>query len=393
MAATTIGVYRETASDERRVALVPELISTVNAIGLDVMVEGGAGVAAWFPDDDYARAGADIVPRDALFRHADILIGIHAPNVAFPDPLQNGQTLVALLRPTRIPFLIRHWADEGLTAISLDLVPHASSAAYYPVDAGASQARIAGYRAVLLAAGLLSRCLPPWGSAAAVFEPVRVLVVGAGAAGLQAIDTARRLGALVHAHDLRRHPQEEITALGGTFLDLPDLWTAVDDVDFARALDTNQAALRRGLSEVLPRFDIVITTVEPVEPPGRPAPPLITTRAIRTMRPGSVVVDVTAGPAGGNVEAVEPDTTALVGDEHITVVGAGNLPSQVPTTASTAYAHNVAELLERLMHGGSLMIDLNDPLQAAIVVTHHGSVLHAPTRQLILDATAVAGLP
>ncbi|MFI6445687.1 NAD(P) transhydrogenase subunit alpha [Kitasatospora sp. NPDC050543] len=388
MVAITVGVYRETAPGERRVALVPDLVSTVRALGLDVMVESGAGAAAWFADDDYTRAGADIVPRGELFRSADVLVGVQAPNVEFPDPFRNGQTLVALLRPTRIPFLIRRWADEGVTVISLDLVPHTLSGAY-PVDAGVSQARIAGYRAVLLAAGLLSRCLSPWGSAAAVFAPVRVLVVGAGAAGLQAIDTARGLGAVVHAHDLRRRPREEITALGGTFLDLPDLRPAADDAEFVRALDTEQDALRRGLAAVLPLFDIVIAAVEP---PSGPAPTLITTRAIRDMRPGSVVVDVTAGPPGGNVEAAEPDTTTLVGDQ-VTVIGAGNLAAQVPTTASTAYAHNVAALLERLTHGGSLTIDPTDPLQAAIVVTHHGSVLHAPTWQLILDAIAVAGLP
>jgi len=386
--AITVGVCRETAPGERRVALVPDLVGTVRALGLDVMVESGAGSAAWFADDDYTRAGADIVSRGELFRRADVLVGVQAPIVEFPDPFRSGQTLVALLRPTRIPFLIRRWADEGVTAIGLDLVPHALSAAY-PVDAGASQARIAGYRAVLLAAGLLSRCLPPWGSAAAVFEPVRVLVVGAGAAGLQAIDTARRLGAVVHAHDLRRHPREEITALGGTFLDLPDLWPAADDAEFVRALDIEQATLRRGLTAVLPLFDIVIAAAEP---PGGAAPTLVTTRAIRAMRPGSVVVDVTAGPLGGNVEAAEPDTTTLVGDQ-VTVIGAGNLPSQVPTTASTAYAHNVTALLEHLTHGGSLTIDPADPLQAAIVVTHHGSVRHAPTWQLILDTIAVAGLP
>lgn len=251
MVATTVGVYRETAPGERRVALVPDLVSTVRALGLDVMVESGAGEAAWFPDDDYTRAGADIVPHGELFRRADVLVGVQAPNVELPGPFRSGQTLVALLRPTRIPFLVRRWADEGVTAISLDLVPHALSGAY-PVDAGASQARIAGYRAVLLAAGLLSRCLSPWGSAAAVFAPVRVLVVGAGAAGLQAIDTARRLGAVVHAHDLRRRPREEIAALGGTFLDLPGLRPAADGAEFVRALDTEQAAVRRGLAAVLP---------------------------------------------------------------------------------------------------------------------------------------------
>lgn len=388
MAASTVGVCRETAPGERRVALVPDLVGAVSALGLDVMVESGAGAAAWYSDDDYTGSGADIVSRGELFRRADVLVGIRAPNVTSSGPFRSGQIVTALLQPTRIPFLVRRWADEGVTAVGLDLVPHALSSAY-PVDAAASQARIAGYRAVVLAAGLLGRCLPPWGAPGAAFEPVRVLVVGAGAAGLQAIDTARRLGATVHAHDLRRHAREEISALGAAVLDLPGLRPVSDDVEFVRALDAEQGALRQGLTAVLPLFDIVVAAVEPR---GRPAPTVLTTRAVGAMRPGSVVVDVTADPPGGNVEAAEPDTTTVVGG-RVTVVGAGNLPAQVPTTASTAYAHNTVALLQHLTHDGVLRVDLSDPLQAAVVVTHHGSVLHAPTWQLILDATAVAGLP
>ncbi|MGC0314499.1 NAD(P) transhydrogenase subunit alpha [Kitasatospora acidiphila] len=394
MTAMTVGVLRETALGERRVALVPELVRAVGALGLTVLVEPGAGTRAWFPDEAYAAAGAGLVPHAELLHRADVLLGVQAPHLGLAHRFRPGQLLVGLLQPTLIPFLVCQWADQGLTAIGLDLVPPELSAdsasAGWPMDARASQARVAGYRAVLAGAGRLSRCLQPWGSADSVFEPVRVLVVGAGPAGLQAIDAARRLGATVHAHELRRQQRAEVVALGAALLDLPYLPPVIDDAGLARALDTEQDELRRGLGEVLPRFDLVLTTVEAAD---RRPPMLLATEAVGAMRPGSVVVDLTAGPLGCNVECAEADTTTLVGD-GVTVIGAGNLPAQVPTTASIAYAHNVTALLRHLTRGGgSLTIDPTDPLLAALLVTHRGSVLHRATWQLVLDATAAAGTP
>ncbi|WP_035844219.1 Rossmann-fold NAD(P)-binding domain-containing protein [Kitasatospora azatica] len=394
MTAMAVGVLRETAPGERRVALVPELVRVVGALGLTVLVEPGAGTRAWFPDEAYAAAGAGLVPHAELLRRADVLLGVQAPNLGPTHRFRPGQLLIGLLRPTLIPFLVRQWADQRLTAIGLDLVPQGMSAvgtsAARPVDARASQARVAGYRAVLTGAEHLSRCLQPWGSADTAFEPVRVLVIGADPAGLQAIDTARRLGALVHAHELRRQQRAEVVALGAALLDLPYLPPVVGAGGLARALDTEQDELRRGLAEVLPRFDLVLTAVEPAD---RRPPMLLTTEAVRAMQPGSVVVDLAVGPLGGNVECAEADTRTLVGD-GVTVMGAGNLPAQVPTTASIAYAHNVTALLHHLTRGGGpLTIDPTDPLQAAVLVTHRGSVLHPATWQLIIDATAAAGTP
>ncbi|MEV7782467.1 NAD(P) transhydrogenase subunit alpha [Kitasatospora sp. NPDC088351] len=383
----TAGVLRETAPGERRVALVPELVRTVGALGLTVLVEPGAGTRAWCPDDAYTAVGARLVPRTDLLRRADILLGVQSPNLGLTHRFRPGQLLIALLRPTLIPFLVRQWADQGLTAIGLDLVPEKMSDGY-PMDARTSQARIAGYRAVLTAADRLDRCLPPWGSTTASFEPVRALVVGAGAAGLQAVDTARRLGALVHVHELRRRERAEAVALGATLLDLPNLPPVTGAAGLAQALDTEQDELRHGLAAALPGFDLVFASVDP---PDRPPPTLLTGDAVRAMRPGSVVVDLAVGPLGGNVEGAEPDTTTPVGD-GVTVMGAGNLPSQVPATASTAFAHNVTALLRHLTRGGGPpAIDPTDPLQAALLVTHRGSVLNQATWQLILDATAAAG--
>ncbi|GAA1222242.1 Re/Si-specific NAD(P)(+) transhydrogenase subunit alpha [Kitasatospora nipponensis] len=391
MTALTLGVLRETAPGERRVALVPDLVHTVDALGIAVLVERGAGAGALFHDESYAEAGADVVPRAEILRHADLLAGVRVPLLGPSHRFRPGQLLIAMLQPTLIPFQIRQWADQGVTAVGLDLVPDGLGAGH-PVDALTSQARVSGYRAVLLAAERTRRCLPPWGSSEATFEPVRALVVGAGPAGLQAVDTACRLGALVHAHELRRRARQDATELGAALLDLPGLRPVDDGAALARTLDSELAELRQGLADSLPRFDIVIAALDP---PGRPVPVLLTTKAVQAMRPGSVVVDLAVGSAdspGGNVECAEPDTLTLVGDA-VTVIGAGNLPAQVPVTASTAYAHNVTALLRHLKRGGPLTIDLSDPVQAAVVATHHGSVLHEPTKRLLLEATAAAGTP
>ncbi|MDH6136854.1 NAD(P) transhydrogenase subunit alpha [Kitasatospora sp. MAA4] len=389
MTAMTLGVLRETAPGERRVALVPDLVHTLDALGVAVLVERGAGAGALFHDEAYAAAGAGVVSRAEILRHADLLVGVQAPHLGPTHRYRPGQLLVAMVASALTPFQLWQWADQGVTAIGLDLVPDTLGAGY-PMDALASQARISGYRAVLIAAERLRRCLPPWGSTETTFEPVRALVVGAGPAGLQAVDTARRLGALVHAHELRRRARVEVAELGGTLLDLPGLRPVDDAAGLARALDSELAELRQGLADVLPRFDIVIAALDP---PGRPAPMVLTTEAVQAMRPGSVVVDLTSGTSGtsgGNVQCAAPGILTLVGDA-LSVIGAGNLPAQAPVTASTAYAHNVSALLHHLKRSGPLTIDLSDPVQAAIVVTHHGSVLKRPTGQLLLGATAGAG--
>ncbi|MFJ2578169.1 NAD(P) transhydrogenase subunit alpha [Kitasatospora aureofaciens] len=388
MTTTTVGVLRETAPGERRVALVPDLVPAVGRLGATVLVEPGAGALAGHHDADYCAAGAVVVGRADLLRRADVVLGVRPPTVDPEHGLHPGQVLAAMLCPHRIPYRVRQWANRGVTAVGLDLVPPALSAGY-PLDAETSQARVAGYRAVLLAAARLDRCLPPWGTADALFDPVRVLVVGAGHAGLQAVDTARRLGAQVRAVELRRPERAAVAALGVGLLELPGLHPVADDRELWDALDHERSAWTAGLAEAVTQHDLVVTALGL---PGRMPPVLLTTAAVARMRPGSVLVDLAAGPEGGNIEGVLPDTTMLVGD-GVTVIGAGDLAAQAPGTASRAYAHNAVALLARLLRDGTPVVDPADPVLGPMLVTHGGTVRHEPTRRLLLEATAVAGLP
>ncbi|MGW3044793.1 NAD(P) transhydrogenase subunit alpha [Kitasatospora sp. NPDC001159] len=384
MVTTTVGVLRETAPDERRVALVPELVPAVGRLGATALVEPGAGALAGHHDADYRAAGAVVVGRAELLRRADVLLGIHPPNVDPVRELRAGQVLAALVRPHRIPYLVRQWANRAVTAIGLDLAPDLPAA--YPLDAEASQSRLAGYRAVLLAATRMDRCLPPWGTAGGLFDPVRVLVVGAGHAGLQAIDTARRLGAPVSAVELRHRERAAVVALGADLLDLPGLHPVADDPELWESVDRERPAWVAGLAEAVANHDLVVTALYL---PGRMPPVLLHTTAVARMRPGSVLVDLAAGPEGGTIEGVRPDTTTLVGDGVI-AVGAGELAAQVPATASLAYAHNALALLDRLLRGGE---PAADPVLGPMLVTDRGMVRHEPTRRFLQDVTAVAGLP
>ncbi|MEU9044649.1 MULTISPECIES: NAD(P) transhydrogenase subunit alpha [unclassified Kitasatospora] len=388
MTATTVGVLRETASGERRVALVPGLVAAAGRLGAAVLVEPGAGALAGHRDAAYRAAGAEVTGRAELLRRSDVLLGIHPPHVDPVRDLRPGQVLAALLRPHRIPYLVRKWAGRGVTAIGLDLAPDLPAA--YPLDAEASQARVAGYRAVLLAAARLDRCLPPWGTPDALFDPVRVLVVGAGHGGLQAVDTARRLGAAVDAVELRHRERAGATALGADLLYLPGLHPVADERELWEALDQQRSAWVAGLAEAAVRCDVVVTALAP---PGRMPPVLLHRETVARLRSGSVVVDLAAGPEGGNVEGVLPDTTTPVGD-GVTVFGAGDLAAQVPGTASRAYAHNALALLDRLAHAFSQAGSLTgDPVLGPMLVTDRGAVRHEPTSLLLMEATAAAGLP
>ncbi|WP_395298223.1 NAD(P) transhydrogenase subunit alpha [Kitasatospora hibisci] len=384
MTATTAGVLRETSPGERRVALVPDLVPAVARLGGTVLVERGAGALAGHHDADYRTAGAVPAGRAELLGRSNVLLGIHPPNVDPDRDLHPGQVLAALLRPQRIPYLVRKWAERGVTAIGLDLAPRLSAA--YAVDADASQARVAGYRAVLLAAVRLDRCLPPWGTAGGLFTPVRVLVIGAGPAGLQAIDTARRLGALVGAVEWREPERAAAGALGADLLDLPGWRPVADGREPWAALDRERPAWVSGLAEAAVRYDVVVSALTR---PGRTPPVLLRTETVARLRPGSVLVDLAAGPDGVTIEGVLPDTTTLVGD-GVTVIGAAELAAQAPGTASRAYAHNVLALLERLARGGPLAMD---PVLGPMLVTDRGAVRHGPTSRLLREATAVAGLP
>ncbi|MFJ8625097.1 NAD(P) transhydrogenase subunit alpha [Kitasatospora sp. NPDC093550] len=384
MTATTVGVLREAAPGERRVALVPDLVPAVARLATTVLVEAGAGAPAGHHDADYRAAGAAVAGRAEVLRRADVLLGVHPPRADPDRELHPGQILAALVRPERIPYLVRKWADRGVTAIGLDLTPDLPVA--YPLDAEASQARVAGYRAVLLAAARLDRCLPPWGAAGRLFEPVRVLVVGAGPAGLQAIDTARRLGAPVDVVEPRRRERAAATALGADLLDLRGPVPAADDREPWKDAGKERSAWTVGLAEAVACHDVVVTALTA---PGRMPPVLLPMAVVARMRPGSVLVDLAAGAESGNVEGAVSGSTTTLGD-GVTLIGGGELAAQAPETASRAYAHNVLALLERLARAGPLA---GDPVLGPMLVTHRGAVRHGPTGRLLMEATAFAGLP
>ena len=373
---TTIGVVRETTPGERRVALVPDVAARLRGAGMEVVIEAGAGAGARFTDGAYAGAGAAIASAGEVYERADVLACVSPPEGA---ALRPGQVLLGLLQPLTSPGLIRDLAEAGVTAISLDLIPRTLSRAQ-SMDALTSQASVAGYKAVLVAANGYGGYLPMMMTAAGTVKPATVLVLGAGVAGLQAIGTARRLGAVVTGYDVRPETRQEISSLGARFLELGAAVEAAGAGGYARELTTaERGAQQRALDERIAGFDIVITTAAV---PGRRPPLLVTEEALKGMRPGSVVVDMASGALGGNVALSRPDTTVEAGD-GVTVIGAGSLPAQVPVAASTAYARNVAATLGEFVRDGALTIDLDDDLRAAIVVAHDGKLLSAAVRALL----------
>ena len=376
MATTTIGVVRETAPGERRVALVPDVAARLRAAGMEVLIEAGAGAGAKFTDGAYAAAGATVTTAGEVYDRADVLACVSPADDA---PLHSGQVLLGLLQPLARPDLIGDLARAGVTAISLDQLPRTLSRAQ-SMDALTSQASVAGYKAALVAADAYGGYFPMMMTAAGTVKPATVLVLGAGVAGLQAIGTARRLGAIVTGYDVRPETRQEIASLGARFLDLGPAVEAAGAGGYARELTAAERdAQQRALDERIAAFDIVITTAAV---PGRRPPVLVTEAAVKGMRPGSVVVDLASGPLGGNVALSQPDTTVETGN-GVTVIGAGSLPAQMPIAASTAYARNVAATLGEFVRDGVLTIDPADELQAAIVVAHAGKVLSPAVRALL----------
>jgi H+-translocating NAD(P) transhydrogenase subunit alpha len=374
MSELTVGVVRQDDAGERRVALVPESVARLAAFGLGTIVQEGAGAAAWFPDADYAAAGATVVPGPAVYEQADIVVCVRPPD---PAPLREGQLLLGLLQPLLEPGLARALAEAKVTAVSLDGLPRTLSRAQ-SMDALTSQANVAGYKAAVVAADLYGGYFPMLMTAAGTVRPASVLVLGAGVAGLQAIGTARRLGAVVAGYDVREAARADIASTGATVLDL--VTEATGEGGYARELTAEEAARQQdAMAAAVARFDVVITTAQV---PGRTPPVLVTAEALAAMRPGSVVVDLAASDLGGNVVGSVPERT-VVTDGGVTVVGAGNLAAAVPRAASTAYARNVVALLSHLVVDGRIVLDPADEITAGVLVTHDGEVVHAAVRELL----------
>src|SRR5947208_1232454 len=352
-----VGVPKETAAGERRVALVPDIVAKLVPSGIDVVVEPGAGTAASFTDDAFKQSGAAL--GDPW--EAESVAKVLNPSADEVARLHDGQVLIGFLQPLTDKEGIEQLASRGVTAFARESIPRITRA--QPMDALSSQATVSGYKAVVIAADRLPRFFPMLMTAAGTVAPAKVLVLGAGVAGLQAIATARRLGAVVSGFDVRPVVREQIESLGAQWLDLGVTGEETEG-GYARELSAEeQRAQQEALEARLPEFDVVITTAAV---PGRPAPRLIPASAVAAMRPGSVIVDL-AAEAGGNCELTEPGEAVV--REDVTILGYTNLPSTMPFHASQLYARNVLALLQHLAPEGKLQLDWDDEITSSACVT------------------------
>ena len=367
-----VAVVRETAPGERRVALVPEAVAKLRTAGYEVLLESGAGDGAWLTDDAFAEAGAKLVGRGEALAEADAVLMVGKPDEETIGAMHAGQVLIGLLGSLTDPGLAARLAQAGIIAVSMDMIPRTLPRAQ-PMDALTSQANIAGYKAALLGATAFGRFFPLLITAAGTARPARVLVLGTGVAGLQAIGTARRLGAVVSAYDVRPETRTEVESLGGTFIELKSVGPASGTGGYARSLtEEERQAQQDELAGHIAAHDVVITTAQV---PGRRPPLLITADALKGMSAGSVIVDMGASDLGGNVAGSQPGET-VVTENGVTVIGAAGLPSTMPTAASAMYARNVSSLLQYLVKDGALAIDREDDLQAGVLITYDGQVVH-----------------
>ncbi|HLL49788.1 MAG TPA: Re/Si-specific NAD(P)(+) transhydrogenase subunit alpha [Thermomicrobiales bacterium] len=382
-----VGVPRETAPNERRVAMTPDTVKRLTAIGVVVRVESGAGLASGHSDDAYVAAGATIVPDANGVYDAQVVIKVQKPNPDEAAQLRRGSTLIALLQPMSNIDLIQDFAERGITTFSMDAIPRTTRA--QSMDVLSSQATVAGYKAVLMAADTLPKFFPMLTTAAGSIIPAKVLVVGAGVAGLQAIATARRLGAVVEAYDTRPVVKEQVESLGAKFVDIP-VDTSDAQTAGGYAKEVSAETLRKQqevLADHAAKSDVVITTAAV---PGRPAPRLISRETVERMRPGSVIVDL-AAETGGNVEL----TRAGENVEHngVIIMGQVNLPSTMPVHASQMYAKNIQNLLDLLIKGGAFDPDYEDEIVKGTVITRNGEIVHEMTRQRQAESGAAPQKP
>lgn len=358
-----VGVPRETAPDEHRVALVPDVVSRLAGTGFDVIVERGAGERASFTDAGYEEAGATLA--DAVIGQAEAVAMVQKPSPEQVEQMREGDVLIAFLQPLTDAEGIERLRSRGVVGFAMESIPRITRA--QPMDALSSQATVSGYKAVLLAAGRLPKFFPMLTTAAGTVPPAKVLVLGAGVAGLQALATARRLGAVVSGFDVRPVVKEQVESLGATFLDLGVRGEETEGGYAAELTPEQQAKQQAALEERLPDFDVVITTAAV---PGRPAPKLIPASAVAAMRPGSVIVDL-AAETGGNCELTRPGEEIV--ESGVAVLGFTNLPSTMPAHASQLYARNVMALLQHLAPEGELQLDWEDEITAGACVTRKES--------------------
>jgi NAD(P) transhydrogenase subunit alpha len=385
-------VPKETYPGERRVAVVPASLPALGKLGLEVVVEAGAGLAAGFPDQQYLEKGARLAAsRAELLASASVVLQVRslASSASGPPPdfgwLGPQHILVGFLDPIGAPAGVSALAERGATAFALDLIPRITRA--QAMDALSSVATIIGYKAVLLAADRLPRLFPMMMTAGGTLAPAKVFVIGGGVAGLQAIATARRLGAVVEAYDVRPAVKEQVESLGARFVELPlETRDSQDAGGYARAMDEDfYRRQRETMARVVAEQDVVIATAAV---PGRKAPVLITAEMVDAMRPGAVIVDV-AAEQGGNCELTRPGAELTRGG--VSVLGPLNLAAAVPHHASQLHSRNLANFLALIVKGGALSLDLNDEIVRETLVARDGQVVHARLREALGLAPAAAG--
>jgi len=374
-----VGVVKETLAGERRVALVPDAVIKLIAAKLEVAIQAGAGSEAFLADEAYQKAGATIISEaQTLLGQSDAVVKVQPPNLDEVGALRSGAILISFLQPSTNGDAVKALARQKVTAFSLELVPRISRA--QSMDALSSQAGVAGYKAVLIAANRLGKFFPLLITAAGTVTPARVLVLGAGVAGLQAIATARRLGAVVEAYDVRPAVKDEVKSLGATFVELP---LEAQQGQGGYAAQQSEEFLRRQrelIGDHVAASDVVITTAAV---PGRKAPILVTKDMVARMRPGSVIVDL-AADTGGNVELTKPGEAVVTGG--VTIDGPRNLASTMPVHASQLFSRNVSTLLLSLVKDGQPNIDFNDEIVKGSCLTNAGELVH-PQAKALLEAS------
>ncbi len=376
-----IAVPRETAEGETRVALTPQIAGQLIADGAEVLVQAGAGAASSNTDEAFREAGATIVPdAPALYGSADVVLRVGRPSDEEVEMLREGSVLIGTLGTLAKPELAQKLAKQGVTAISMDAIPRITRA--QGMDTLSSQATVGGYKAVLIAAARLPKFFPLLTTAAGTVRPARGIVMGAGVAGLMAIGTARRLGAVVEATDVRPVVKEQVESLGGTFLsvEMTDEEKSTAETAGGYATEMSDDYKRRQaelIAERVKEADFIITTALI---PGRPAPKLVTDEMVKSMKPGSVIVDM-AAEMGGNVEGTEPGKEVV--RHGVTIVGITNLPATMPGSATQMYAKNIQTLVKHLVKDGEIGLDFDDEITRGATITHGGKVVHEATAKAL----------
>jgi NAD(P) transhydrogenase subunit alpha len=393
MAALIIGALAETARGERRVALDPEAVARLVSAGKGVMIETGAGIAASFSDAAFTASGATVSSRAKVIAGADVLAVIRYPEVAVTSKLRSGQALLGLLDPLNRLVEMTELAAAGVTAIAFELLPRTVSRAQ-SMDALSSQSSAAGYRAGIVAANAFGRYLPMMITASGTAKPAKVIVIGTGVAGLQAIATTKRLGAVVTGYDVRAASRGEVESLGAQFL-TSSVAEGAAAGGYARALTADERAIQeKELATALLGFDIIITTAKV---PGHTPPILVSAATLAALRPGTVCVDLGSSDRGGNV-AGSVEATTTVSAEGVTVIGAGELAADLPTSSSQMYGRNVVSVIASLAPQDSIEIDPADDVHSGIVVSHAGEIVNARVRSALkleplTPTTALQGAP